>query len=122
MIEFKIILLILLIHWLADFCLQTDQQGRTKSVDVVALSHHVATYSLVWLLASYCMLDSWWKAFVFALVTFATHFFVDYNTSRLGKGYWEKQDYHNGFCIVGFDQILHYVQLFICYIWLHDNT
>jgi len=118
MISFKIILLILLVHWLADFCLQTDNQGKTKSTDISALLHHVATYTMVWFLASYCIFEDWSKALIFGLVTFLAHFLVDFNTSRLGKGYWEKEDYHNGFCIVGFDQILHYIQLFLCYIWL----
>jgi hypothetical protein len=118
--EFSIILFILLIHWCADFCVQTHEQAMAKSTDLVQLFYHVGTYSIVWIFGAYCLLGDWRSAFFFSFVTFGTHFWTDFVTSRIGKTYWDKKDFHNGFVIVGFDQILHYVQLFLTYIWLHD--
>lgn len=110
--------MILLIHFLADFGLQTHEQAAQKSIDNKQLAYHVGVYSTVWLIASISILGRADKAITFAAITFICHFLTDYVTSRIGKSYWEKKDLHNGFVIVGFDQILHYVQLFICYIWL----
>jgi len=118
MIEISTIFLILLIHWLADFTLQTHEQAIGKSTDIKWLSYHVGTYTLVWFIAFFCMTGDWIKAIGFASVTGLCHWVTDFITSRIGKPFWEKQDLHNGFVVVGFDQILHYVQLFICYIWL----
>lgn len=118
--EFSTILLILLIHWCADFAIQTHDQAMAKSTNIRQLAYHVGTYSIVWIFGAYCLLGSWREAFFFSAITFIAHFWTDFVTSRIGKPYWEKGDYHNGFVIVGFDQILHYVQLFLTYIWLHE--
>lgn len=118
--ELSIILLILLIHFLGDFALQTHGQASRKSTEVGPLAEHVTTYSMVWLIAAYGMLGNWKEAFIFAGVTWLAHYCTDWMTSRIGKIYWDRQDLHNGFVVVGFDQILHYIQLFLTYIWLHD--
>ena len=39
------------------------------------------------------------------------HWVTDFLTSRIGKPFWDKGDFHNGFVVVGFDQVLHYIQL-----------
>jgi hypothetical protein len=46
------------------------------------------------------------------------HFATDYVTSRIAKVFFDSGDYHNGFVVVGFDQILHYIQLFLSYMLL----
>ncbi len=118
MIDLTVILFILLIHWLADFCLQTDEQAKEKCKSLTMLGYHVGTYSLCWLFGSYALLGNWTLAFFFTVVTCVCHFCTDYVTSRLSKPFWDKGDTHNGFIIVGFDQVLHYVQLFLTYLWL----
>lgn len=118
MISFKVILLILLFHWAADFLAQTNEQATQKSINITQLFWHACTYSIIWVFGAYCLFDRWQPSIMFTIATFGFHFWTDFLTSRVGKPYWEKGDYHNGFAVVGFDQILHYVQLFICYIWL----
>lgn len=124
MMQFKEILIILLVHWLADFILQTHDQAINKSSSNKALLGHTITYSLVWWLvgALYVLQhqDTYqnWHLSLFVMITFVAHTVTDWFTSRLCKKFFSKQDYHNGFVVVGFDQILHYTQLFICYIWL----
>lgn len=107
-----------MVHFLADFCLQTNKQAEQKSTDEEQLKWHVATYSGVWLFMSYCLLGKVALSIIFAVVTFFCHYVTDYFSSRIGKPYWEKKDYHNGFVIVGVDQFLHYIQLIGLYVIL----
>jgi uncharacterized membrane protein len=43
------------------------------------------------------------------------HFFTDYITSRIVSKYFNTGNYHNGFNVIGIDQILHYVQIFLIF-------
>ena len=117
MLEIKEIIIILLIHFLADFGLQTHDQATLKSSSNKFLFYHVGVYSIIWLL----FMMFWTSPFIgliFAAITFVAHFVTDYITSRISKVFFEKGDYHNGFVVVGFDQILHYIQLFVTYLLL----
>jgi putative Mn2+ efflux pump MntP len=112
-ITFEIFLYILFVHFLADFALQTHEQATKKSTDWIYLTFHVITYSLCWLIASYILFGVFSTALAIFVITFFAHWITDYCTSRIGKIFWDKNDYHNGFVVVGFDQILHYIQLFL---------
>lgn len=112
--------MILLIHWLADFCLQTDEQALGKSKEFYPLFWHVTTYSTVFTIIMYCILGTWSSAIVFGITTFFCHIAIDYYTSRAVRHFFEKNDRHNGFVIIGFDQILHYIQLFLTFVWLKE--
>lgn len=114
MISLSNILLILLIHFLADFALQTDKQAKEKSFNKQQLLYHVATYSAVWFVASWAMLG-FFAAILFTVVTFSTHYWIDYHSSRINKPFFKAGNYHDGFVVVGADQLVHYVQLFATY-------
>lgn len=106
---------ILLLHWFADFVLQTDKQAKGKSSDLIQLLSHTFTYSLVWLIASELLIIAGILPMIFiwfAVVTFLFHTITDYYTSKLNSKLWAKGDVHNFFVSVGFDQTLHYIQLF----------
>jgi hypothetical protein len=111
MISFSTLVFVLLIHFLADFGLQTHDQATKKSTDVIWLTYHVAVYSLMWLFATFAYYGDLALALQFSLVTFLVHWITDFFTSRIGKPFWDKGDLHNGFVVIGFDQLLHYVQL-----------
>jgi len=120
MIEIKMLFYILLIHFLGDFALQTHEQATNKSIDGNEryLTFHVLTYSLTWFIASIMMFDGpyiFWKMLGFGTITFFAHFITDWTTSRIGKKFFEKDDYHNGFVVIGADQVAHYVQLVLTY-------
>jgi len=116
---------IIIIHWFADFVLQTHKQAQGKSKNWYDLLAHTFTYSTMWLFAS-CLLigyankgqtTQWYviHSILFALITFITHTITDYFTSRLNSKLWVKGDVHNFFVSIGFDQVLHYIQLFLTY-------
>jgi len=117
------IFVVLLTHWVADFILQTDKQAKGKSKNWSHLLQHTSTYSIAWIFVS-CLLigyinktqtTQWYviHALLFGLITFICHTLTDYFTSRLDAKLWAKGDTHTFFVSIGFDQVLHYVQLFL---------
>ena len=115
MITMSSVILIVMTHFLADFGLQTHEQATGKSTDEKQLMRHVLIYSSVWFFMSYCLLHGIISSIIFAVITFLCHYITDYFSSRIGKPYWEKGDLHNGFVIIGADQVLHIIQLFSLY-------
>lgn len=114
-----IIFSILVIHWVADFIFQTNAQAKGKSTDMGCLLSHTSVYSSVWLVASVvyslCFGFGMLSPILFTGITFLLHTITDYFTSRLNSYLWKKGDVHNFFVSVGFDQVLHYVQLFLTF-------
>jgi len=123
---------IILIHWIADFVLQTDKQAKGKSKNWGDLLSHTFNYSLVWCIlgtvwsitsnvyTNFIYLFDWWIVLKFSIITFIAHTITDYFTSRLNSKLWAEGKVHNFFVSVGFDQVLHYVQLFLTYYYLKN--
>jgi hypothetical protein len=125
------ILAIIIIHWVADFVCQAEVWATNKSKNNSALYKHVITYSTIWLLASCFLLGiarptettQWYvySSILFFLLTFCCHFITDYITSRIVSRKFENKEYGSpipntgAFTVIGFDQVLHYVQLFLTY-------
>jgi len=55
---------------------------------------------------------------LFMGITFICHTATDYFTSRVNAKLWEKGQVHNFFVSIGFDQYLHYIQLFVTFYYL----
>lgn len=116
---------ILIVHWIADFICQTDEQAKNKSKSNIALLTHTSIYTVVWIVALfaiyyiYPILDPF-TTLKFAIVTFILHTITDYFTSRLNTKLYKEGDIHNFFVSVGFDQVLHYVQLILTYYYLKE--
>ena len=118
MINIWVVLGIILIHWFADFVLQTDKQAKGKSKNWSDLLSHTIDYSVVWFYISILYISSNGLnpiLLFFAPITFVFHTITDYFTSRLNSKLWEQGKIHNLFVSIGFDQVLHYVQLFLTY-------
>lgn len=119
------VLAILFIHWFADFVLQTDKQAKGKSKNFGDLIEHTWSYTLVWFVIGigivlYNLQHPFFEYRPFSLtafmfITFVSHTLTDYFTSRLNSKLWAAGKIHNFFVSIGFDQWLHYVQLFITY-------
>lgn len=123
------ILLIILIHTISDFIFQAEEWALNKSKSNIALFKHTLTYSLVWIPLSLSLfiftdltiVEFLSKLPIFILITFIIHTLTDYVTSRIVSKRFK--DGHLGsnipnlgaFTIIGFDQVLHYIQLFFSY-------
>ncbi len=119
---------IIVIHFIGDFVCQSHWQAVKKSTDNEALSQHVLTYSICWLIPMaalfYCepynLFGAIALSIAFSFVTYVTHWITDYFTSRLNSKLWAKEACkepelrrpHNFFVAIGFDQALHFIQLF----------
>lgn len=108
-------LILLLVHWVADFVLQTHWQATNKSKRLDALSYHVANYTLVLGTVAFVLFGVWGLAF--AAVNGALHFATDFCTSRWTSHLYARQDYHNFFVVIGLDQLIHQYTLAIT-LWL----
>lgn len=113
--ELKIIFWILVCHLIADFFLQTDWQAKNKSSDWSALTYHVLVYSTTVSVLAFPFITEAWQFFALYTITVLCHFTTDAITSRIVKGYFAKEDHHNGFIVIGIDQVLHYAQLILTY-------
>jgi hypothetical protein len=127
-------LVLLAVHALADFRVQTNWQALNKSKDNWALTSHVMTYSL-------CFFPWGLK---FMLITFVLHWITDYFTSRQTAANWYIQmtplqgtDPKEGYRVathfayfdeekrpkfwgwIGLDQLIHAACLGVTYQWLN---
>lgn len=112
-----ILLLILFIHWVADFVCQSHEMSIKKSKSNWWLSYHVSVYTLVTFL-SYLLLFGHVNMIQVAGITFITHWITDYFTSRWTSKLYAKGDIHNFFVVVGLDQFIHYATLLLTYKYL----
>jgi len=103
-------------HWVADFVLQTDWQAQNKSKRWDALLSHTGIYSMVITALIALIFDlTPVNLFLFLGITFICHTATDYVTSRINSKLWADKKVHWFFVSVGFDQLLHYAQLFLTY-------
>jgi hypothetical protein len=91
------IFVILIVHWIADFVLQTDKQAKGKSKNWGDLLEHTLSYSSLWGIVGFIYLAISFKDFpfqptsnllvilYFVLITFICHTITDYFTSRLNS-------------------------------------
>lgn len=112
-------------HFVGDFLLQSDWMALNKSKNTSALTTHCVIYSL-------CFLPF---GILFTLVTFLLHFIVDAITSKMTSKLWfidtgpvkaealrttlyewatiRWDRRHWFFVMIGFDQLIHYVSLWV---------
>jgi hypothetical protein len=98
-----------------------------KSSSNYYLTLHVVIYSfatiLGWalvlpLLGIHLYSGPVWLAF---LLIFVTHWITDYFTSRRTSKLYKEERYHDFFVVIGFDQVLHYTQLFLIFNYIILN-
>lgn len=102
------ILIIVWLHFVADFIMQSDRIAKNKSTSNVVLYQHVVLY---------CIPFSIVFGIKFAAVNAALHFIIDWGTSRASSFLWANKKVHWFFVVIGFDQALHMSCLFITYLY-----
>ena len=126
-----LILWIIFAHWVGDFVCQTHWQASNKSKNWNALARHVVTYTLCMTILIAPAIPGWHllptqgagnRLAVFFAVTLVAHFVTDAITSRITSRLYAKQDWHNFFVVVGFDQVLHYAQLFATFAFIVGDS
>jgi hypothetical protein len=114
---------ILIIHWIADFVLQDEKWALGKSKNIDDLLLHTSIYSFIWFIIGIFVFPIE-KVMLFWIITFITHTITDYFTSRIVSKKFANNHYGSAipnfgaFTIIGFDQVLHYIQLFLTYYYL----
>ena len=105
-------------HWVADFVCQSHWQATNKSKNNVALAEHVACYTSILMFVSAILFGTAAIVLLFILVNGVLHFATDWCTSRLSSKLYAKQDWHNFFVVIGFDQLIHQATLAGTMVWL----
>lgn len=118
---------ILLVHWVADFLLQTRHMATRKSESNYYLSLHVTIYSfttiMLWVLF-FLIIGTHMTTFTVFLslaVTFVTHWLTDYVTSRQTSKLFKAKKEKEFFNMIGLDQWIHALTLFLTYNYIILN-
>ena len=102
------IMILIWLHFIADFVLQTDKMAIKKSASMKFLGLHCLTYSVP-------MFFMGWQ---FAVPNGLAHFGVDFVTSRLTGQYFSTKNRHAFFVTIGCDQAIHMSFLVGIFLWL----
>lgn len=120
----EIAFIIVVIHFLADFVFQDEKWAVGKSKSIKMLLYHTITYSYIWLCACIVLVSTSTipiKFYLFVPITFVFHTLTDYFTSKITSSLYAKGKFGSEipnlgfFTMIGFDQVLHYAQLFLTY-------
>jgi len=109
MIPLNAIYYILVVHWFADFVMQSHWMASNKSSSNRALLAHIVTYTFFLSLIIHP---------VWGLVNGVLHGITDYFTSRWTSSLWKSGNTHNFFVVIGLDQMIHAITLFATYYWI----
>jgi hypothetical protein len=97
------ILLIVWMHFVADFLFQTDQMAINKSKSNKWLTIHIVCYIAIFFVFG-------WK---YAIVNAIGHWITDWCSSRLTSYLWKKEQRHWFFVVIGLDQAIHLTTLIL---------
>lgn len=108
---------IVIMHYITDFIFQAEKWSLGKSKEWTSLLKHTTTYSLLWIIPVGIFTSDWIGTLIFVLITFIFHTITDYITSRAVSHKFNIKHYGSpipnfgAFSTIGFDQVLHYLQL-----------
>jgi len=107
--DLQILILIFVLHFVADFVLQTDDMALNKSSSNYWLTVHAVVYSLTFAI---------FFGPLYALINGVLHWVTDYTTSRIAAHFYKNNKRSLFFQTIGFDQMIHMVTLTATYHWM----
>lgn len=116
-INLWVVLALLALHFIADFVLQTNAMATNKWKDPDALLTHVFVYTLCFFLFTGVVSIITGEALIwlYPFLVGILHYFTDKYTSRWTHRLWEEKKVHNFFVVIGFDQLLHFIQILLLF-------
>ena len=116
------IIMILLLHVIADFFLQGSKLSKLKALKLPYLFEHVGIYTLFFAVLSPILLGlTIFQGLIFSLLNGTFHFVIDYFTGKFKLRYFEVNE-SKYMSTVGLDHTLHLVILIVSYIYLFPNA
>lgn len=117
---------VVVLHFVADFIFQDEKWAVGKSHSVKLLTLHVLAYTSLWFLFCnfYCIATGNYKMFLVVPITFISHWLTDYFTSKVTSRLYSEKKFGSPipnlgfFSMIGFNQVLHYIQLFLTFYFL----
>lgn len=106
------LIVILWINYVTDFLMQSESQANNKHHSLFWLLSHVATYSL-YFGVGIAALNYFIQIFIpinllwVILLNGASHFVVDFITSKFNANFYKKKNIRGFLKMIGFDMLIH---------------
>ena len=122
----QFIVVLMFVHYVADFLLQTSWMANNKSKSLLPLTTHILVYSLTvgvgfaWILSArlsdtLTIAELTNRVVEFTVINGSLHFGIDYVTSRCSSKLFAAGRIGDAFKVIGFDQFLHALCLILTY-------
>ena len=112
------VIFILFTHYIGDYIVQTRKQANNKHKDLLQLTYHVGTYTLVLIgmllignFTNFAGQFEFTNILAYAGMNFGMHFVTDFFTSKQVKRLWSDGQEHATFAVMGLDQFIHFFSL-----------
>ena len=116
------IIIILLMHVIADFFLQGSKLSKLKALKLPYLFEHVGIYTAFFAVLSPLLLGlTIVQGLIFSLINGVFHFVIDYFTGKYKTLYFETNE-SRYLATVGLDHTLHLVILIVSYVYVFPNA
>jgi hypothetical protein len=118
------LLIIFVVHFLADFVFQSSKMATGKSKSLKWLTIHVGVYASVSLLTFAFLAITYGNillAFYWWSINVALHFITDFFTSKVTSRFWEEKNMRFFFVMIGFDQLIHNICLVTTFFLLKET-
>lgn len=119
-----IFIYISVVHFIADFIMQSDEMAKGKSTSIYWLTRHAISYGKIMLYGTIILgISLYYFGFNFMIfykellgyifINVILHWITDYFTSKQTKRLWAEHKVHYFFIMIGLDQLIHTSCLFI---------